>query len=385
VSNNIIIVGAGPVGLVAGALLAALNYPVNIIEANHKDFILKDSKALALSNSTVFILKKLDIWGDLLKKATPINEIHVSQKNTFGRTLFKADDYDEDALGYIVSYADLINLLKRRIEGLQNAHIFFNTKLENVENFKDSNKIFIKNDGKEKELSFNLLVLADGGKSNIAGIDLIREEKDLNHIALVSLVKSKKPHHGRAYERFTKNGPIALLPKGFNNFTLVWTGPKKYIDEIANLNKDAFLDTLRENFGRRAGEFIDTNEKSIFVLKSSILKNISTPYVVAIGNASQIIHPVAGQGLNIGMRDALELAKFVEKHLGDSFSKNMLLDFNRIQKNKSSDIINITDQLSSIFLNNFFGFNYLRGITLSAFDALPPIKRKFVRKMSYGD
>ena len=150
-SNNIIIVGAGPVGLVAGALLAALNYPVNIIEANHKDFILKDSKALALSNSTVFILKKLNIWGDLLKKATPINEIHVSQKNTFGRTLFKADDYDEDALGYIVSYADLINLLKRRIEGLQNAHIFFNTKLENVENFKDSNKIFIKNDEEKRK------------------------------------------------------------------------------------------------------------------------------------------------------------------------------------------------------------------------------------------
>ena len=367
-SNNIIIVGAGPVGLVAGAFLATLKYSVNIIEANHKDFILKDSKALALSNSTVFILKKLNIWGDLLKKATPINEIHVSQKNTFGRTLFKADDYDEDALGYIVSYADLINLLKRKIEGLQNARIFFNTKLENVENFKDSNKIFIKNDGKEKELSFNLLVLADGGKSKIAGIDLIREEKDLNHIALVSLVKSKKPHYGRAYERFTKNGPIALPPKGFYNFTLVWTGPKKYIDEIANLNKVAFLDILQENFGRRAGEFIDANEKSIFVLKSSILKNISTPNVVAIGNASQIIHPVAGQGLNIGMRDALELAKFVENHLDDSFSKNMLHDFNCIQKKKSSDIINITDQLSSIFLNKCIGCNYLRGLTLSAFD-----------------
>ena len=383
-SNNITIVGAGPVGLVAGALMAELNYSVNIIEANHKDFVLKDSKALALSNSTVFILKKLDIWKDLLKKATPINEIHVSQKNTFGRTLFEANDYEEDALGYIVSYADLIKLLKNKIEGFKNVHIFFNTKLENVKNFKDSKNILIKNDGKEKELPFNLLVLADGGKARIAGIDLTREEKDINHIALVSSLKINKPHYGRAYERFTKNGPIALLPNTSNTFTLVWTGPKKYIDEIAKLNNDSLLKILQENFGKRAGEFVDINEKSFFVLKSSILKNISTPNVVAIGNASQIIHPVAGQGLNIGMRDALELAKFVKTYFDDSFSKNISHDFNRIRKSQSSDIINITDQLSSIFLNNIIGFNNLRGLSLSALDAIPPLKRKFVRKMSYG-
>ena len=384
-SNTITIVGAGPVGLVAGALMAELNYSVNIIEANHKDFILKDSKALALSNSTVFILKKLDIWRDLLKKATPINEIHVSQKNTFGRTLFKANDYEEDALGYIVSYADLMKLLKNKIEGLQNVHIFFNTKLENVKNFNDSKNILIKNDGKEKELPFNLLVLADGGKTQIAGIDLTREERDLNHVALVSSIKSNKPHYGRAYERFTKNGPIALLPNTLNAFTLVWTGPKKYIDEIAKLDSDSLLNILQENFGKRAGEFIDIKEKSFFALKSSILKNISTPNIVAIGNASQIIHPVAGQGLNIGMRDALELAKFVKTDFEDSFSKNISRDFNRLRKSKSSDIINITDQLSSIFLNNIIGFNYFRGVSLSTLDAIPPLKRKFVRKMSYGE
>ena len=142
---------------------------------------------------------------------------------------------------------------------------------------------------------------------------------------------------------------------------------------------------MQENFGKRTGEFVDINEKSFFVLKSSILKNISTPNVVAIGNASQIIHPVAGQGLNIGMRDALELAKFVKTYFDDSFSKNISHDFNRIRKSQSSDIINITDQLSSIFLNNIIGFNNLRGLSLSALDAIPPLKRKFVRKMSYGE
>ncbi len=384
-SNNITIIGAGPVGLVAGALLAKLNFSVNIIEANHKEFILKDSKALALSNSTVFIFKKLDIWDELLKKAIPINEIHVSQKNTFGRTLFRANDYEEDSLGYIVSYADLLKVLKNKIEVLQNVHIFFNTKLENIENFKHSKKILIKNDGIEKEIPSNLLVLADGGRSQISGIDLIREEKEINHIALVSIVKSKKPHYGRAYERFTKNGPIALLPNAFNTFTLVWTGPKKYIEEIVEFNKDAFLDILQENFGKRAGEFIDVNEKSIFVLKNSILKKISTTNVVAIGNASQIIHPVAGQGLNIGMRDALELANFAKNHFDGSFSKNISHDFNHQRKRKSSDIINITEQLSSVFLNNIIGLNFLRGLSLNVLDAIPPLKKKFVKKMSYGE
>lgn len=384
-NNNIAIIGAGPVGLVAGALLAELNFSVNIIEATPKDFVLKDSKALALSNSTVFILKKLDVWKYLLKKATPINEIHVSQKNTFGRTLFKANDYDENALGYIVSYSDLIELLKNKIEDLQSANILFNSKLESVKILKSSKKIFIKNDINEKALSFDLLVLADGGKAPIAGIDSEREERDINHIALVSSVKSSKPHYGRAYERFTQSGPIALLPKGLNTFTLVWTGPKKNINEISKLNSDSFLNTLQENFGNRAGKFFDINKKGIFTLKSSILKNISTPNVVAIGNASQIIHPVAGQGLNIGMRDALELANFAENYSDNSFTKNTFHDFNLIRKRKSSDIINITDQLSSIFLKNIIGFNSLRGLSLSVLDAIPPIKRKFVRKMSYGD
>ena len=384
-SKNITIVGGGLVGLISAALLANNKFFVNIIEANPKNFKLEDAKALALSNSSVFILKKLRIWEDLLKNTTPIKEIHVSQKNSFGRTLFKSEDYEEDALGYIVSYSSLMNLLRNKVEKLCNTQIISNAKAESIQESDGEKQVVIKREKSHENIPFNLLVLADGGKSSIKGIELIREEKNFEHIALVALIQANKSHNGRAYERFTSKGPIALLPNISDRFTLVWTGPENYIRELESSNNNFLLQKLQENFGNRVGKFISINERSIFPLKSSILKNISNPDVIAIGNASQIIHPVAGQGLNIGIRDALELSKHINFFEGRSFPKNVARDFNKIRENKSAEIIKITDQLSSFFLEDIIGLNTLRGLSLSILDIIPPIKNRFVKKMSYGE
>lgn len=383
--NSVVIIGGGPTGLTAGALLANSDLSVNIIEAKPEQLKSKDTKALALSNSSVFVLKKLNIWDSLLKKAIAINEIHVSQKNTFGRTLFKSEDYEEDALGYIVSYSDLINSLRKKIRDLKNTHLHFNTQAKSIEYSESSQKILISNDGIKEKLSFDLLVLADGGQSSIEGLKLARSEKDEGHIALVSSVKTNKPHKGRAYERFTKSGPIALLPNSNERFTLVWTGPKNIISKIETLDDYSILNELQENFGNRAGSFIDIKGRTIFPLKSSMLQDIIGQNVIAIGNASQIIHPVAGQGLNIGIREALELSKNAKIISDKYYSEDISTELSKMLKSKSSDIIKITDQLSSFFLNDIVGLNSLRGFSLSILDAFPSLKKKFVKKMSYGE
>jgi 2-octaprenyl-6-methoxyphenol hydroxylase len=190
-SKNITIVGGGLVGLISAALLANNKFFVNIIEANPQNFKLEDAKALALSNSSVFILKKLRIWEDLLKNTIPIKEIHVSQKNSFGRTLFKSEDYEEDALGYIVSYSSMMNLLRNKIEKLCNTQIISNAKAESIQESDGEKQVVIKREKSYENIPFNLLVLADGGKSSIKGIELIREEKKFRTYCTCSINTSK--------------------------------------------------------------------------------------------------------------------------------------------------------------------------------------------------
>ena len=165
----------------------------------------------------------------------------------------------------------------------------------------------------------------------------------------------------------------------------MWTGPKNIISKIETLDDYSILNELQENFGNRAGSFIDIKGRTIFPLKSSMLQDIIGQNVIAIGNASQIIHPVAGQGLNIGIREALELSKNA-KIISDKYcSEDISTELSKMLKSKSSDIIKITDQLSSFFLNDIVGLNNLRGFSLSILDAFPSLKKKFVKKMSYGE
>ena len=382
--NNIVIIGAGPTGLITSLLLAEQGYKVSLIESNSEDLILEDTKALAISKSTVFILKKLNIWELLAKKAIAINEIHVSQKKSFGRTLLRARDFDDDFLGQVISYPDLIESLRSKTNKLDNTEIFFNSYAKSIHELKGSRYLLISQGESEINIPYDLLVMADGGQSTIKGIDMIKEEKEDNHLALVAALKSNKRHNGRAFERFTKNGPIALIPNKFDKYTLIWTGPAKVIKRIKELNNTALLDELQQNFGNRAGIFEEIEVKRVYPLKNSILKKIKNQNIIAIGNAAQTIHPVAGQGLNIGIRDAFELSKII-KNPDILFPTNISKEFNKIRQSKSNDVINITNKLSTIFLSDIVGFNFARGISLSIFDAIPFLKKKFVRKMSYGE
>jgi 2-octaprenyl-6-methoxyphenol hydroxylase len=383
-NKSIVIIGGGPVGLIFGLLNQENSIDTLILESKSKLQSFNDQRALALSNGSRFILEKVGIWKELQSKLTDIKSIHTSQKGTFGRTLMKAKEFDQDALGYIVAYGDLIKLLHIKLKQAKKIKILFESKAIKFTKKKDKSSLAYQAKEITYKLDMDFLVLADGGYSSIPGINIERISKSFNHSAIVTKVTSEFPHQNIAYERFIKMGPIALLPNLNNKFSLVWTGGADKISKLKKLNDKDFLIELHNYFGDRVGEFISCENRTTFPLTQSYVNHNDNKNIVVIGNSAQIIHPVAGQGLNTGLRDAFTLSSCIKLNAGLKDINLLLIKYNKLRKSETKNIMRFTETLVSGFSNDIVGLNIARGLALSFLDLTPKIKKVFVRKMSIG-
>ena len=381
--NSIAIIGGGPVGAIFALLNKSQASKIVLLESNSQIQTKRDKRALALSNGTKFILEKIDVWKDLEGRLTPIKTIHTSQKGTFGRSLMKAEDFDQQALGYIISYGELIQALQKKILNSKNIEALYNSEVISFVSSGKKQKIIFKYKSQEKSLNCDLLVLADGGGAEINGINIIRTNKSFEHSALVTHIKTDIPHSNVAYERFTNMGPMALLPNLNGQYSLVWTGPTDEITRLKQLNNSEFLIALQQQFGDRVGNFKLFEKRVTFPLKQSFVSKYPESNIAIIGNSAQIMHPVAGQGLNTGVKDSLILAECINKNVNLDL-KLMINKFNHMRKKETKDTLRFTESLVILFSNDFIGVNKIRGMALSFLDLIPPIRKSFVRKMSYG-
>ncbi|MFM8233222.1 MAG: FAD-dependent monooxygenase [Candidatus Methylopumilus sp.] len=383
-NSEYLIVGAGPVGLVFSLFLAKHNQNSHLLESRKKNDSHSDGRALALSYGTKLILEDLGIWSSLEKKISEIKDIHTSQKNSFGRTLLSASQYNLPALGYIVSYGALSKVLEEAVNQSPKIKITHEFKVSTIKNEKDRSILY----GGNKDLAIEapLLVLADGGKNTTDLIeDLKKKETSYNHTALVTKVTSEIPPNKIAYERFTSMGPIALLPNGPNEFSLVWTGKDEDIQALAKAPKKLFLEKLHEHFGDRVGKFLDSDNFITFPLKKIILEEFPKNRMVVIGNSAQTMHPVAGQGFNTGIRDAYDLSKLInESEPSQVGSECFINQYYALRKSETKKTLFFTDSLVNIFSNDLVGLSLTRGISLSLLDNLKPAKNFLVDKMSFG-
>ena len=382
-NNSIAIIGGGPVGAIFALLKESQASKIVLLESNSQIETKTDKRALALSNGSKFILEKIDVWKDLEDRLTPIQTIHTSQKGTFGRSLMEAEDFEQEALGYIISYGELIRVLQKKILNSKNIKALYDSEVMSFESSEKTQKIIFKYESKEKTLNCDLLVLADGGGAEINGINITRTNKYFEHSALVTHIETDIPHSNIAYERFTHMGPMALLPNLNGQYSLVWTGPSDEISRISQLNNPEFLIALQHHFGDRVGNFILSEKRVTFPLKQSFVSKYPKANIAIIGNSAQIMHPVAGQGLNTGIRDALILSDCIKKNANLNLTL-MINKFNHMRKKETKDILRFTESLVTLFSNDFIGVNKIRGLALTFLDLIPPIKKRFVKKMSYG-
>ena len=379
-----LILGAGPVGLIFSLLLAKQNKSSHLLELRKKNDAHSDKRALALSYGTKLILENLGIWRLLEKKITSIQSIHTSQKNSFGRTLLSAEENNLPALGYVVSYGDLSKALEDPINQSSLIKVSYEFEVSAIENKQDKSILYGLT--KNVPLEAPLLILADGGKNTTDLIqNLKRKETSYNHTALVTKVISEIPPNNVAYERFTSMGPIALLPNGPKEFSLVWTGKDIDIQALAKTKKNVFLEKLYEHFGDRVGRFIDCEKFITFPLKKIVLEDFPKSHIVVIGNSAQTMHPVAGQGFNTGIRDAYVLSKLMNEsesnHIG---SESFVNQYYASRHPETKKTLFFTDSLVNIFSNDLVGLSITRGFSLSLLDNFRPVKNFLVKKMSFG-
>lgn len=384
-TEKIVIVGGGPVGAVLALLLAKQGVASTVLEARKQGAAYTESRALALSYGTRKILEKLGVWQQLATRATAINTIHISQKGSIGRSVLHALDYQQDALGYVLSYGALSEALDVALATQPNVSFIFEAKAEAISHTATHASVTYSCQQQSHTLHSPLVVLADGGRSLDAVAGLVRDTKEYGHDALITKVRAELPHNNIAYERFTSNGPMALLPNGESDFSLVWTGERAYIAPLLEISDDEFLARFHVQFGDRVGRFLSVDKRMTFPLKLSQLLASDTPHLVVVGNAAQTMHPVAGQGFNVGLRDAEVLAQhIVATPVAELGGSDMLAGYRASRKTDTKHGLLFTDFLVNIFSNDILGVPALRSTGLGLFDLLKPVKRMLVSKMSFG-
>lgn len=381
-TTNIIIVGGGPVGSVLALALQQKNVPFIMLEARAKGASHADTRALALSYGSRMILEKLGVWDTVAAKATAINTIHISQRGGLGRTKLKAKDHNMPAIGYVLPYG----VLTQALDTLLDSDLILHSSEANaIASNQVASEVTFTRDNQSYIMASPLLVVADGGRSlgEIEGIK--KDTKEYGHDALVSKVLTELPHNNIAYERFTPTGPMALLPNGNAGFSLVWTGEKTSIDALLQLDDATFLVQLHAAFGDRVGQFLSIEKRISFPLKLSTLKPSTTLHLTVIGNAAQTMHPVAGQGFNVGMRDAWALADLIINTLPEDLGNTqMLASYNKLRQRDTRGGILFTDLLVNVFSNEVIGLGAMRGVGLGLLELIKPAKKILVGKMSFG-
>ncbi|HKQ23496.1 MAG TPA: FAD-dependent oxidoreductase [Burkholderiales bacterium] len=380
--HDVVIVGGGPVGAALAIALSASDYDVLLLEARPGLGTASDGRTLAMSYGSRLILARLGAWKRV-EPATPIHSIHISQRGGFGRALLTAEDAGLPALGYVIGHAKLHRAMGEVLASAQ-ATLAAGASVDDLQFGADHVTIRFRRGDQEHFVHARLLVIADGGASlgKRAGASI--KVRDYRQEAIVASVATSLPHGQRAYERFTTDGPVALLPFE-DRYALVWTAAPAAATRISAMNDKCFLECLQAHFGDRAGRFLSVAGRARFPLALRYAANPVLPRSVLLGNAAQALHPIAGQGFNLGLRDAWDLADLIQRRDDrDPGSAACLAAYRSARRLDRLGGIAVTDSLVRIFSNDFAPLRAARGAGLALLDIAPPAKRAFMQRMIFG-
>ena len=374
----VVIVGGGPVGAAAALGLARAGHAVTVLEAR-ASLQADDRRTLAIAYGSQQILAGLGAWPDPAD-VTPITRIHVSQRGRFGQTVLTAEEAAVPALGYVLRYNALVAAQAKALAAMPGVTVVTGATVTAVTPGEAVATVTWQQEGQARTLATHLAVLADGGRALTTATFGVPREQPYAQVALVAKVSTDQPHEGLAYERFTPQGPLALLPFE-DHYALVWTGTLLVVEGLLALSEAAFLARLQEAFGHRAGQFLTVTARSHFPLTLKVVREVTRPHVLCIGNAAQTMHPVAGQGFNLGLRDA---AALVAEATGELGGTDMLGRYRTRRQRDRRVGIAATHALVSGFSNDWPGWTQLRGQALNAMNLWPWSRRALSRLMMFG-
>ncbi|TXH77199.1 MAG: 2-octaprenyl-6-methoxyphenyl hydroxylase [Thiothrix sp.] len=386
---DVIIVGGGMVGASLALALQPLQLKVALIEAvafGSRSQPAYDDRSVALSYGSSRIYQGMGIWKELQAKLAPIKQIHVSDRGYFGATRLSAEQEAVPALGYVVESRVLGQVLFNALTGSQ-LEIISPATVYELEQQADYVEVKLERQGVVESLQAKLLVIADGAKSPLREqLGIAVKQRDYQQTAIIANVSTDQPVQGIAYERFTSSGPLALLPMTEERYSLVWTHKTSEVEASLSLSDAEFLQKLQQTFGYRQGRFIKAGKRSSYPL--SLIKSAAEVQgrAVLIGNASHTLHPVAGQGLNLALRDVASLSDLLamqaQQH-HDCGSAAILATYQAARQADYKSVLGYTDSLVRLFSNDFPPLGHARAGSLLAVDRIAPL-RKLLTQQSMG-
>ena len=387
---DILIIGGGLVGASLACALRHSNLRIGVVEAvplaasSQSSY---DDRTLALAWGSKRIFESLGAWDEIVPDAAPIRHIHVSDRGHFGATRLSAADAGLPALGYTVTSRALGVALLKILEGAKSIDWICPAPMQDIRLENGSASVTVRHAGADKTLTARLVVAADGGNSAVRkaiGIEAARTE--YRQTAVVTNVTASLPHRNTAYERFTDTGPLALLPlRGESHCGVVWSAREEEIGTMLDWNDAEFLRRLQERFGDRLGTFTRVGKRASYPLALTRVKEHVRARLALIGNAAHTVHPVAGQGFNLGLRDVAALAEILADAAragADIGDLGVLQRYAAWRRRDNQIIATFTNGLIRVFSNDIFPLTFVRNAGLVAVDLMPGLKRGFIRVTS---
>ena len=378
--HNIIIVGSGLVGMTLALMLSKLKCKVIILDRNKKEKLLevKDSRTSAISQGSSRILKEISLWNKIKNKAQPINQINVSEGINTNELDFKSDALKEGPLGYIVDNTYLKKIIFKEVLKSNFIKFIGGVNIKDITNTGSSATIF----SDKGNFTGPLIVGADGRNSKIRFFANIKNSfYDYNQVAFVFNISHTLSHHSKALERFFPSGPLALLPMQNNNkksSSVVWTVDSQLKEKL--LKSKNFYNEFEKKYAQAFGRITKTSRPAVYNLNVVSCYEYFKERVVLVGDACQAIHPIAGQGLNLGLRDSHHLAKIISESLElglDIGSRYVLKDYTNKRLIDKKLLIQATHRLNQLFSNNSVVIKAIRENGLKIFN-----KSSFLKKQS---
>ncbi|MBV1775007.1 FAD-dependent monooxygenase [Burkholderiaceae bacterium DAT-1] len=380
---DLLIVGGGPVGGALALLLADAGLSIAVVEARAEPA--RDPRALAIAYATRQCYDQLGVQlGDA---GTAIRTVHVSQEQAFGRVKLDCSELELPELGEVMPYGVLATAIDQRLRVQTSIHYLTGAKVEALQSLDGYAVASIQRGESNHTVTAGMAVLAEGGNL-LAGLGIQQRVEDYHQTAVLADITTSQPHGYVAWERFAHDGPIAFLPRGSSRdgqYAVVWTRPAEDELDVFNLPDADFIAALQARIGDRIGRIESVGERAQFPLKLRWAEQVTARRVAVVGNASQTLHPVAGQGLNLGLRDAQTLARVIRTTRPDQLGQSaMLAEYARLRKRDSMMTIGFTDNLIRLFGLDSAPLRHARALGFVALDNVKPLRRAFAGRMVFG-
>ena len=381
---DIVIAGGGMIGTSLALALAPLGLRIAVVEAvarkddQQPSF---DDRSTALSRSTHRMYEAMGLWDEIAAASTLISNIHVSDKGRFGFSHIDATQQGVEALGYVVINRVLGGVLQARLYATDCVDVFCPARIESINLGPEEAFATLSGPDGEETLTCKLLVAADGANSKVREMmGISAEKREYEQHAIIGNLLPGKPLVNRAFERFTPQGPLAILPVADGRAGFVWTVTEHDAERVLGLDDDAFLAEIQEQFGYRLGKFSRVGKRAAYPLILSKALRLTATRSVLIGNSAHGLHPVSAQGFNLGMRDVAALCDCIADTKASDPGSAILLDsYAEWRRSDQKKLLHFTDNLVRLFGSSRPGLRTLRNIGMIGFDLIPGVRTTFAK------